>query len=76
MSKMVTGLPVIQVDHEGICKGCAKGKSVKSPFPSNESKAKGVLGIIHSDVCGPMSTSSSNGYVYYVSFIDDFSGKA
>jgi hypothetical protein len=76
MSKMVTGLLEIQVDHEGICKGCAEGKSVKSPFPSSESKAKGVLDIIHSDVCGPMSTSSSNGYVYYVSFIDDFSRKA
>jgi transposase InsO family protein len=63
------------VDHEGICKGCAEGKSVKSPFPSSESKAKGVLDIIHSDVCGPMSTSSSNGYVYYVSFIDEFSCK-
>jgi hypothetical protein len=76
MSKMVTGLLEIQVDHEGICKGCVEGKSVKSPFPSSESKAKGVLDIIHSYVCGPMSTSSSNVYVYYVSFIDDFSHKA
>ena len=32
--------------------------------------------IIHSDVCGPMSSSSLSGYVYYVSFIDDFSRKA
>jgi transposase InsO family protein len=73
---MVTRLPEIQVDHEGISKGCAEGKSVKSPFPSSESKAKGVLDIIHSNVCEPISTSSSNGYVYYVSFIDDFSRKA
>ena len=36
--------------------------------------AKGILEIVHSDVCGPMSSSSSlSGYVYYVSFIDDFS---
>jgi hypothetical protein len=64
------------VDHEGICKGCAEGKSVKIPFPSSESNAKGVLDIIHSDVNGPMSISSSNGYVYYVSFIHDFSRKS
>ena len=64
------------MNHEGICKGCAEGKSVKSPFPSSESKAKSVLDITHSNLCGPMSTSSSNGYVYYVSFIDDFSRKA
>ena len=29
--------------------------------------------IIHSDVCVPISSSSLNGYVYYVSFIYDFS---
>ena len=34
---------------------------------------KGILEIIHSDVCGPMPSSSLSGYVYYVSFIDDFS---
>ena len=28
--------------------------------------------MIHSDVCGPMSSSSLSGYVYYVYFIDDF----
>ena len=29
--------------------------------------------IVHSDVCGPVSSSSLRGYVYYVSFIYDFS---
>ena len=54
-------------------KGCAKGKNTKKTFPSSESKVKGILEIIHSDVCGPMSSSSLSKYVYYVSFIDDFS---
>jgi transposase InsO family protein len=63
------------VDHEGICKGCAQGKNVKKPFPSSDSKAKGALDIIHSDVCGPMPVASLSRYVYYVSFIDDFSRK-
>ena len=31
--------------------------------------------VIHSDVYGPISSSSLSGYVYYVSFIDDFSRK-
>ena len=34
-----------------------------------------ILEIIHSDVCGPMSSNSLSGYAYYVSFIDDFSRK-
>jgi hypothetical protein len=75
VSKMVIGLPEIQVDHEGKCKGCAEGKNMKKPFPSSVSKAKGVLDIIHSDMCGPMSAASLSRYVYYVSFIDDFSCK-
>ena len=34
------------------------------------------MDIIHSDVCGPMSAASLCGYVYYVSFIDDYSRKS
>ena len=44
-------------------------------FPSSESKVKGILEMIHSDVCGPMSSNSLSGYAYYVYFIDEFSRK-
>ena len=70
--KAVSGLPENHAKHGGICKGCAQGKNAKKTFPNNKSKAKGILEIVHSDVCGPMSSSSSSGYVYYVSLIDDF----
>ena len=75
MSKVATGLPEIQINHEGVCKGCAQGKNTKNPFPRGNSKAKGILDIVHSDVYGSMSTTSLSGYVYYVSFIDDSSRK-
>ena len=52
--KAVKGLPEIQAKHYGVCKGCAKGKNTKKTFPSSERKEKGILEIIHSDVCGPM----------------------
>ena len=74
-SKDVEGLPEIQAKHEGVCKGCAKGMNTKKTFPSRESKERGILEIIHSDVHSPMSSSSLSGYVYYVSFIDEFSRK-
>ena len=74
-SKAVSGLPDIQAKHEGICKGCPQGKNAKKTFPSSESKAKGILEIVHSYVCKPIYSSSLRGYVYYVSFIDDFSRK-
>ena len=69
-------LPIaFQRKHDGVRKGCVKGKNTKKTFPSSKSKAKGILEIIHSDVCGPMSSNSLSGYAYYVSFIDDFSRK-
>ena len=74
-SKYVEGLPKIQEKHDGVCKGCMEGKNTKNAFPSSERKSKGILEIIHSDVCSPMSSSSLRGYAYYVSFIDYFSRK-
>ena len=71
-SKAIQGLPKMQTKHEGVCKGCEKGKNTKKTFPSSERKVKGILEIIHSDVRSPMSSSSLSGYIYYVSFIDDF----
>lgn len=35
----------------------------------------GVLQLIHSSICGPMSTRSLGGYLYFVTFIDDHSRK-
>ena len=75
MSKVVTGLPDLNIEHEGTCKGCAKGKNIKNPFPKSETKTKGTLELIHSDVCGPMPSISLSGYEYYVKFIDDYSRK-
>jgi hypothetical protein len=75
VSKVVTGLLEFKVDHEGVCKGCAQGKNIKNPFPKSESKAEGILELIYSDVCVLMSSTSLSGYVYYVSFIDDYSCK-
>ena len=54
---------------------CAQGKNTKNPYPNSDNKAKGILDIVHSDICGPMQTTSLSGYVYYASFIDDYSCK-
>jgi hypothetical protein len=71
----VTGLPEIHIEHDGICRGCALGKTVNGSFPSSDSRSKGILDLIHTDVCGPMNVASLNGYLYYVLFIDDHSRK-
>ena len=75
MIKVVTSLPDLKIDHEGIFKGCAKGKNIKNLFPKSETKIKGALELIHSDVCGPMPSTPLSGYEYYITFIDDYSRK-
>jgi transposase InsO family protein len=40
-----------------------------------DQREKGILKLVHSDVCGPLSVPSLGGFIYYVSFIDDFSRK-
>ena len=75
LRKMVTGLPELEVEHDGICRGCALGKNAKGSFPSSDSRPKRILDLVHSDVCGLMTVTSLCGFLYYVIFIDDFSQK-
>jgi transposase InsO family protein len=72
---MVTGLPPLRVEHDGICRGCTLGKNAKGMFSSNDRKSKGILDLVHSDLCGTMTVASLSGYLYYVIFIDDYSKK-
>ena len=55
------------------CHSCIKGKMTKTPFIGKGARVEELLGLIHSDVCGPMSTHARGGYSYFVTFIDDFS---
>jgi hypothetical protein len=75
LSNMVTGLPDMQVEHDGLCKGCALGKNFKGIFSSNDNKFKGILDIIHSYVCEKMKIPSLGNFFYYAIFIDDYSCK-
>ena len=68
----VTSMPDILNDHDGVCRGCVLGKNVKSSFPSSSRRSKGILDMVHSDICGSMSTQSLSGFIYYILFIDDF----
>jgi hypothetical protein len=55
--------------------GIAQGKNIKNHFLKSDSKAEGILELIHLDVCGPIPSTSLIGYEYYVPFIDDYSRK-
>ncbi|GJY83491.1 retrotransposon protein, putative, ty1-copia subclass [Tanacetum coccineum] len=45
----------------------------RNPFLHQKERAKDLLGLIHTDVCGPFRTVSRQGANYIVTFPDDYS---
>ena len=56
-----------------IYESCLLGKLTKTPFIGHIERVNDLLGLIHSDVCGPLSSTARGGYQYFITFIDDFS---
>jgi GAG-pre-integrase domain len=70
---MVYGLPNIE-DKKDVCEACALGKIHRETFPKEKAwRAKEPLELVHTDICGPMSTNSHGENHYFIIFIDDFS---
>ena len=55
------------------CESCLLSKMTKLPFKGKRERAEGLLDIIHTNVCGPMSMLTRGGFVYFITFIDDYS---
>ena len=45
----------------------------RSLFVGQMARAKEILKIIHSDVCGPFNQMATGGFYYFIIFIDDLS---
>jgi hypothetical protein len=70
---MVTGLPLVSCK-DGVCAGCVLDKHHQYSFDKRASwHASGLLQLVHSDLCGPLSSPSFSGCKYFLTFIDDFS---
>jgi hypothetical protein len=69
---MVEGMANFSLDFD-FCEHCLYGKKNHVRFSSGAMRVEGILQLVHNDVFGPMSVPSLGKYVYYVSFIDDFS---
>ena len=55
------------------CESCLFGKMTKLPFKEKGEHVNGPLDLIHSDVCGPISTHAKGGFTYFITFINDHS---
>ena len=56
-----------------VCESCLLGKMTKSPFTGKGERANDLLALIHTDVCGPMSSKARGGFSYFITFTDDLS---
>lgn len=71
---MAIGLDPLLNSEFPACIACLHGKQTRTSFPSDGGhRATQPLALIHSDVCGPISTATNSGFKYFITFIDDFS---
>nr|GEY88208.1 retrotransposon protein, putative, Ty1-copia subclass [Tanacetum cinerariifolium] len=55
------------------CVSCMSGKMARKPYTHQVERAKDLLGLIHTKVCGLFKIMSRQGASYFVTFTDNFS---
>ena len=63
------------MDFDGfpVCESCLEGKMTKRYFNAKCRRAQELLELVHTDVCGPMSTQAKGGYEYFITLTNDYS---
>ena len=56
-----------------VCESCLQEKLTKLPFVGQGERATEILSLIHTDVCGPFDVHVRGGYLYFITFTDDYS---
>ncbi|KAL0445363.1 UNVERIFIED_CONTAM: hypothetical protein Slati_2259000 [Sesamum latifolium] len=64
-------LEIDNLDYLPTCKSCLKGKMIKNPFVGQSAIANGLLELVHTDICGPLSIPARGGFSYFITFTDD-----
>lgn len=70
--KRVRGLSKLKKVDNVLCKQCQLGKMTKPSFKSNTHTSKGILDLVHIDLCGPINMQSYKGDKHIILF-DDYS---
>ncbi|KAK2370871.1 putative mitochondrial protein [Trifolium repens] len=73
--QMVVGLPLIHAPDK-LCQGCFTSKQPRNSFNNTVySRSTQALHVVHSDVCGPIETSTLGGNRYFMTCVDEFTRK-
>jgi len=65
-------LDLLDLSYFEVCVEYIKGKQTNIR-KLGAKRAKDVLELVHTDICGPFPTTSWNGQQYFIMFIDDYS---
>nr|GEV76003.1 hypothetical protein [Tanacetum cinerariifolium] len=55
------------------CVPCMSGKMARKPYTHQVERAKDLIGLTHTDVCGPFKIMSRQGVNYFITFTNAFS---
>ncbi|KAL0411261.1 UNVERIFIED_CONTAM: Retrovirus-related Pol polyprotein from transposon RE2 [Sesamum latifolium] len=66
-------LEIDNLDHLPTCESRLKGNMIKKPFVGQSAITNGLLDLVHTDVCGPLSIPTKGGFSYFITFTDDHS---
>ncbi|GKV48955.1 hypothetical protein SLEP1_g55729 [Rubroshorea leprosula] len=71
---LVDGLPKVNVNIDGVCDACMKGKQTRVSFKTkNCISTNRPLELLHMDLFGPMRILSNGGKSYVLVVVDDYS---
>jgi hypothetical protein len=65
-------LTPLDFSNSDYCIDCIKGKYAKQVKKGEAKRSAGVLEIIHTDICGPFTVKSVDGFDSFITFTDDF----
>ncbi|GJZ10642.1 retrotransposon protein, putative, ty1-copia subclass [Tanacetum coccineum] len=64
---------IYEIDMHNLVPNVNSIYNLTEPFPHHTERAIDLLGIIHTDVCGPLRHVSRQGVSYFITFTDDYS---
>jgi hypothetical protein len=66
-------LDPLVLNHYLFCESCIEGKMTQETLSAKGYRTKDLLELVHTNVCGPISTSAREGFEYFITFTDDYS---
>ena len=77
IKQLVTGFDMQETQPEAgsICEICMEGKQTRDTFTGERMRCEEILHTIHTDICSPMPVEGLMGERYFVTFIDEMSGR-